>query len=99
VPTEEEAPMTDAPELATPKPQTYRFRRRFEVPRLSPEAAERQGRAARVAWDRFRESAAVIAFLNTHDDALGGRPIDLAVASQVGLAAVERALEERPCKS
>ena len=37
----------------------------------------------------------VIAFLNTHDESLGGRPIDLAVESADGLEAVARLLETR----
>lgn len=68
------------------------FAKRFDAPRLSPEQAERQGRASRLAFDTLRQPAAVIAFLNTHDEALGGRPIDLAVASAQGLTAVEDAL-------
>lgn len=78
----------------TPSPKAFSrpFRKRFDGPRLSPEAAARQGKVANLAWDRFRENAAVIAFLNTHDDALGGRPIDLAVESDAGLAKVAEAL-------
>ena len=86
--------MTDQPEAQPEKPITKRFRRRFDGVRLSPEAAARQGRAATLAWERFRDSAKVVAFLNTHDDKLGGRPIDLAVESPAGLAAVEKALGE-----
>ena len=70
------------------KPEYKRFRRRFDTVRLSPEAAARQGKAATLAFEKFRDSAAVKEFLNTHDDALGGRPIDLAVESDDGLAAV-----------
>lgn len=70
------------------------FRNRFNAPRLSPEEAARQGRASKLAFDTLREPAAVIAFLNTHDDALGGRPLDLAVASAEGLAQVERTLAD-----
>lgn len=68
------------------------FKRRSDTPRLTPEQAARQGRAATLAFQRLGESAAVIAFLNTHDEALGGRPIDLAVASDEGLRAVESAI-------
>lgn len=77
------------------KPEYKRFRRRFDAVRLSPEAAARQGKAATLAFEKFRDSAAVVAFLNTHDDALGGRPIDLAVESDAGLKAVEAALAAR----
>lgn len=77
------------------KPKTKPFRRRFDGVRLAPDAAARQGKAATLAWERFRENAAVIAYLNTHDDALGGRPIDLAVASEEGLRAVKQDLDAR----
>ncbi len=71
------------------------FAKRFDAPRLSPEQAARQGQASRRAIEVLRLPDAVIAFLNTHDDVLGGRPIDIAVASDAGLAAVEHALTGR----
>lgn len=58
-------------------------------------AAERQGRIAQAAFLALGDRDAAIAFLNTHDDALGHRPIDAAVASADGLAAAERLLGER----
>lgn len=84
--------MTDETPAAEERPKGRNFRRPFNAVRLDPAAAVRQGRAATLAWEKFRDSAAVIAFLNTHDDALGARPIDLAVASNAGLEAVERVL-------
>lgn len=71
------------------------FKKRNDGLRLSPEQAERQGRASRLAVEVLKRPEAVIAFLNTHDDSLGGRPIDLAVASDAGLSAVEEALAGR----
>ncbi|WP_420138127.1 hypothetical protein [Sphingomonas sp.] len=71
------------------------FRNRFSGPRLSPEEAERQGRATSLAFDTLGESDAVIAFLNADDPAMGGRPLDLAIASPEGLLIVERALAAR----
>lgn len=68
------------------------FRKRGTAPRLAPDQVARQGRVSRLAFEALRRPDAVIAFLNTHDDALGGRPIDLAVASEDGLLRVERAL-------
>jgi uncharacterized protein (DUF2384 family) len=88
---EEPTPEPEA-SASTGKPEYKRFRRRFDTVRLSPEAAARQGKAATLAFEKFRDSAAVVAFLNTHNDALGGRPIDLAVESPEGLKAVEAAL-------
>ena len=68
------------------------FRKRFDGPRLTPEEAERQGRVTRVAFETLRDSGRVVTFLNSEDAILGGRPIDLAVASAEGLASVERAI-------
>lgn len=68
------------------------FRKRFDGPRLSPEEAERQGRVTRLAFEALRDSGKVVTFLNSEDSLLGGRPIDLAVASAEGLASVERAI-------
>lgn len=71
------------------------FRNKFNAPRLSAEEAERQGIAAKTAWAAFPEPGAAVAFLNSHDEALGGRPIDLAIASPSGLQAVEEAIAAR----
>lgn len=70
----------------------YPFRNRNIASRLDPAQAERQGRVSRLAFEALHQPAAVIAFLNTHDDRLGGRPLDLALASPEGLAEVEHAL-------
>ena len=77
------------------KPEFKRFRSKFNAVKLSPEQADRQGRIARSAWTALGSRDAVVAFLNTHDDALGGRPLDLAVASAEGLTAVEQAMTAR----
>lgn len=74
--------------------QTKPFRKQFQSARLDPQSAERQGRAARIAFEALGRDAATL-FLNGHDDALGGRPLDLAVASAEGLAAVEQAIAAR----
>jgi len=68
------------------------FRKRFDGPRLTQEEAERQGRVTRLAFETLRDSGRVVTFLNSEDAILGGRPIDLAVASAEGLASVERAI-------
>lgn len=80
------------PAEGSEKPQFKRFRKRFDTVRLSPDAAQRQGKAATLAWEAFRDRDKVVAFLNTHDDALGGRPIDLVVESADGLDRVVQAL-------
>jgi hypothetical protein len=71
------------------------FRKRVNQPRLSPAEAERQGRAARLALESFVVPGDAIAFLNAFDEKLGGRPIDLAVASAAGLSAVEQVIAAR----
>lgn len=59
---------------------------------LSQDEGRRQSRAVRSAQAALGSVDAVRAFLNTHHKALRGRPIDLAVASEAGLIAVEAAL-------
>lgn len=71
------------------------FRKRPNTPQLSAEAAARQGRVARIAWEKLPAGAAV-EFLNAHHEGLGGRPIDLAIASDAGLSAVEGAIAAYP---
>lgn len=71
------------------------FRNRFDGPRLAPDQAARQGRASKLAFDALGQPAAVIAFLNTHDAELGGRPLDVAIESDEGLARVEQVLAAR----
>ncbi len=80
---------------AVQRPQSMRFRRKFTTVRLTPEQADRQGRIATAAFRLFGERDAAMAFLNGHDDALGGRPLDLAIASADGMAAVEAAMAAR----
>jgi uncharacterized protein (DUF2384 family) len=63
-------------------------RRRRQGPVLSSDEGKRQGRAVRAA-QALGDVEAVRAFLNFPHETLGGRPIDLAVASEAGLAAVE----------
>ncbi len=77
---------------AAERPARKPFVRRAAMARMPADAAARQGRVAKLAWDALGERDAVLAFLNTHDDALGGRPIDLAIADEAGLASVEVAI-------
>jgi hypothetical protein len=85
---EEEAESTEQ------KPRRAFFRPQRVRTTLSPEALNRQSEATRLAMDALG-AADGIAFLNGHDEALGGRPIDLAMADAEGLAAVGAALLER----
>ena len=69
------------------------FRRRGRNgPVLSRDEGKRQGRAVRSAQAALGSVDAVRAFLNSHHASLDARPIDLAVASEAGLAAVEAAI-------
>ena len=89
-PAEQPAAVEAEGEAAAPeKPGYKRFRRPFNAVRLDPAAAARQGKVASIAYDKFKDFAKVKEFLNADNDALGGRPIDLAVASPEGLASVE----------
>ena len=69
------------------------FRKRGPKPTpLSREAGQRQGRIVRSAHAALGSVEAVRAFLNSHNAALGARPLDLAIASEAGLIAVEAAI-------
>lgn len=67
--------------------------RRNKPFRLTATASRRQGETTRMAIMVLGREAA-IEFMNTHDEALGGRPIDLAIASDEGRVRVELALYE-----
>lgn len=84
----------EPPTAASPAPKRNPFRNKAARARLSPESVERQGRITLLAWNLLGGDAA-IAFLNTYDQALGGRPLDLAIASAAGCEAVERAISAR----
>lgn len=73
----------------------HNFRKRLDASRLSPEQADRQGRVSHLAFMTLGQAAA-IAFLNGPDPQLGGRPLDIAMASLDGFRAVEAALLARP---
>jgi hypothetical protein len=68
------------------------FRKARTGPVLSPAESARQGRAVKAAKDALTDNDTVRAFLNSHHSGLSGRPLDLAVASDAGLAAVESAI-------
>ena len=83
----------ESPSLYDSKPKRKSFSRRHDQPRLTADQSARQGRAVSAAL-RSLSSQDAMAFLNTEQDGLG-RPIDLAVESDAGLASVERLLAER----
>lgn len=80
------------------KPARKMFVRRPARTRMPVDALARQGRVTKLAWDALGGRDAVLAFLNTHHDALGGRPIDLALADATGLASVEAVIAAIPAR-
>ena len=80
---------------ATPAlPKRKMFQSKFTAVRLSADALERQSGITLLAWNVLGPDAA-IAFLNSHDEALGGRPLDMAIASSEGFDKVEQVLAAR----
>ncbi|MGZ8359706.1 MAG: antitoxin Xre/MbcA/ParS toxin-binding domain-containing protein [Allosphingosinicella sp.] len=69
-----------------------RFRKAGRGPALPLDAQVRQGRIVVAAHSALGSIDAAREFLNTHHDGLRGRPLDLAVASEDGLKAVEAAI-------
>lgn len=77
-----------APEEATPAPRNKMSWGRHKLPHLPVDQARRQGEITRLAFLVLgRETA--IDFLNTAHVGLGGRPLDLAIASDQGRNSVE----------
>ena len=68
------------------------FRRSARTPKLTADAASRQGRVTFLALDLLGGKDAALAFLNSHHEDLAGRPLDIAVASAEGLRRVLQVL-------
>jgi uncharacterized protein (DUF2384 family) len=68
--------------------------RKSKAPRLAPDEQVRQGQVVKLAHSGLPDMEAVRDFLNTHHDGLGGRPLDVATASDAGLRAVEAVIGE-----
>lgn len=83
-----------AVKIMPPKPQTLQFHKRSLQPRLSPESAKRQGEITHLAFNLLGGSAPALGFLNELNDALDGRPIDVAIASSDGFAKVEQTIRQ-----
>ncbi|HET6943001.1 MAG TPA: hypothetical protein VFH89_12650 [Sphingomicrobium sp.] len=81
-------------EPETRPPRTQTFRKYEPVVRFTPDQSRRQNDLLRLTWQRFKSKEAVIGFLNTYDDGLGGDPLSLALSSDDGLKSVECALRE-----
>ena len=81
-----------SPDDAPAERKTAPFRKKFSSARMPADSAERQGRVTTLAWRLLGGRDEAMAFLNNHDEVLGGRPLDLAVASVEGCEVVERAI-------
>ena len=90
----DETPETPVETTNGEQPKAKFFRKKFTAVRLPADSAARQGRVATFAFEKLGREGAT-EFLNTFDEALGGRPLDLAVASADGLRAVEEAITAR----
>jgi len=73
---------------ATPARRSMMRFRKTNAQRLPPDDARRQGEITQLAFLLLGREAA-IAFLNTAHAGLGGRPLDLAIASDEGRNSVE----------
>ena len=60
---------------------------------LDTDETRRRGLAVRLATTAHPATKAALDFLNSHHAGLGGRPLDVATASESGLAAVEAVLK------
>ena len=80
-----------APEETSPARKGVMHFRKSNAQRLPPAEARRQGEISQLAFLLLGREAA-IAFLNTDHAGLGGRPLDLAIASDEGRNTVEAEL-------
>ncbi len=85
--------MSSAAQPDAPKRGRLHFRSSWaDKPKLTKEAAKRQGSITQMAFLLLGGREAAIAFLNTDNGALDGRPLDVAIASDEGFANVEIAI-------
>lgn len=84
----------DRPADSKAGPWTKRFRKSAPSSRPAPEQLRRQNSVLQCAWRSLGTASPVIAFLNTHNEELGGRPLHLALESDEGLLRVEGLLGE-----
>jgi|KBSSwiStaDraftv2_1062776.scaffolds.fasta_scaffold442405_4 hypothetical protein len=85
--------MSDETVAPAPKRRAMGMHRRANTPRLTAEQARRQGDITNLALKSMGASAA-IAFLNSAHQGIGGRPLDVAIASDDGYAQVVKAVTD-----
>lgn len=76
------------------KPAARRFRQWTPAIRPEPALVARQARAATCAFRAFGDAEAARLFLNSANEALGGRPLDIAGGSEEGLSRVIAAMAQ-----
>lgn len=74
------------------------FRRAVRKPPVSPDVAARQIRLLKATQAALVTADATRNFLNNEHRELGGRPLDIALHSDAGLLAVERAVRAEAYK-
>lgn len=84
--------VTTSPVVKISAPSAH-WRRRIKTTPLPRDQAARQGDITQQAFRVLGKDKA-IAFLNTPNDRLGGRPIALATESAAGIAAVRSELQQ-----
>lgn len=80
------------PQALPSPPRTRAFRKKFDTPKLPPEALRRQGLVTTRAFLALGRDEA-LTFLNDHDAGCGGRPLDIATASEEGMVRVDQAIQ------
>jgi len=85
--------MTASTDGHAPPKRTRTFRKYEPSFRFTPNQAHRQNVLIRSAWLSLGSKEAVIAFLNTTNKKIGGRPLALALESEEGLRSSQRLLE------
>jgi uncharacterized protein (DUF2384 family) len=81
----------DEPGIAEPAKRPF-FKSRYHTPQLAQDKAQRQGKVTHLAFSLLGGRDPAMAFLNAPNPTLGGRPLDVAMASQEGLASVMDAI-------
>jgi len=81
------------------EPVRRRFRSSAGAKGITPDAFQRQARTALLAFQTFASRDTALVFLNSFHDDLGGRPIDVAGASDQGADIVAAALRSGAAKA
>lgn len=84
--------MSEDAEPAAARPLRRAFDKRYREMRLSPERAKRQWLITHLALSLLGQKDRAMSFLNTHNETLAARPLDLAIENADGYAAVEAAI-------